>query len=142
MKYKIELIKDTINVVEEQFQDTIETIYFDTLEELQRFYYDLDKRDDLQLKWRGYILRSFEYYELDGQIHQNELRKYFKIFPNNPQNYKPTGACINNLNLVKNSTDKSEKKGNSEGFKVILTIILCILFFPLMLIIGGVNNTE
>lgn len=131
MKYKIEITTNSKN------EDIIEEIYFNNLQELQRFYYNIDKKRELQIKYRGYILRSYIMFESNENIWQEEIRKYFKIFPDNPSKYTYSGSVINNINF-REIPKNNEKIGNI--FKILGTIAICILLFPVMIIIAAVNN--
>lgn len=129
MKFKIEITNNHEELIEEMF--------FNTLKELQHYYYSIDRNINLQIKYRSYILRSYIYYETDEEPYQEEIREYFKIFPDNPNKYNYSGSVISNMNF-KNNINNNEKIVNI--LKILCTIVVCILFFPIIIIIGAIKN--
>lgn len=132
MKYKIEITNNKEYLIEE--------IYFNTLQELQRFYYSINRKKDLQIKYRSYILRSYIYYETQEGPFQEELREYFKIFPDNPTQYTYTRSVLSNLKL--GESEKVRKERIIDPFKVVTTVIIVILCFPILIILGAIKSMK
>ena len=95
MTYKIEI---TINN-----DEIIDIIEFETFKEFIHFYNDTDRLKEYRIKYRGCVLRSYEVYP-DYDHTQNELRQYFRIFPDNPNDY------IQTLPTLESSITTTEKK--------------------------------
>ena len=126
MTYKIEM---TINN-----DEIIDIIEFETFKEFIHFYNDTDRIKEYRIKYRGCILRSYEVYP-DYDHTQNELRQYFRIFPDNPNDY------IQTLPTLESSITTTEKKESSKS-PLLGSIILGVLLFPIFLICGAINSSK
>lgn len=124
MSYKIEI---TINN-----DEIIDIIEFDTFKEFIHFYNDTDRLKEYRIKYRGCVLRSYEVYP-DYDHTQNELRQYFRIFPDNPNDY------IQTLPTIENHTNEKKENGNNT---ILGSIILGVLLFPIFLIFGAIKSNK
>ena len=128
MTYKIEITND--------YDELIDEIEFDNFADFIHFFNDTDRKREYSIKYRGYTLRSFEV-DNDFEKTQHELRKYFRIFPDNPNNYQHSLPITD----TQNSTINNNKKENSAGY-IIGSTILGILLFPIFLIFGAINSSK
>lgn len=127
MTYKIEI---TINN-----DEIIDIIEFDTFKEFIHFFNDTDRLKEYRIKYRGCVLRSYEVYP-DYDHTQNELRQYFRIFPDNPNNYQHSLPIADTQNSTTN-----DKEENSAGY-IIGSTILGILLFPIFIIFGAIKSSK
>lgn len=125
MTYKIEITTND--------DELIDIIEFDTFKDMIHFYNDTDRDEKYRIKYRGCILRSYEVYP-DYDQTQHELRKYFRIFPDNPNDYIQT---LPNMNNTIPQVNNNNKKDN--GW-LCGSIVLSILLFPLFLVLGAINR--
>ena len=128
MTYKIEITN--------YYDELIDEIEFDNFVDFIHFFNDTDRKREYSIKYRGYILRSFEI-DNDYEKTQHELRKYFRIFPDNPDNYQHSLP----ITYTQDNTTNKEKKENSVGY-IIGSAILGILLFPIFLIFGAINSSK
>ena len=128
MTYKIEITND--------YDELIDEIEFDNFADFIHFFNDTDRKKEYIIKYRGYTLRSFEV-DNDCDKTQHELRKYFRIFPDNPNNYQHSLPIADTQNNTTNNT----KKENSAGY-IIGSVILGILLFPIFLICGAIKSNK
>lgn len=128
MTYKIEITND--------YDELIDEIEFDNFADFIHFFNDTDRKKEYSIKYRGYTLRSFEV-DNDCDKTQHELRKYFRIFPDNPNNYQHSLPIAD----TQNSTTNNGEKENSVGY-IIGSVILGIFLFPIFLIFGAINSSK
>ena len=126
MTYKIEI---TINN-----DEIIDIIEFETFKEFIHFYNDTDRLKEYCIKYRGCVLRSYEVYP-DYDHTQNELRQFFRIFPDNPNDY------IKTLPTLESSITTTEKK-ESKKIPLLGSVILSVLLFPIFLICGAIKSNK
>ena len=127
MTYKIEITND--------YDELIDEIESDNFADFIHFFNDTDRKKEYSIKYRGYTLRSFEV-DNDCDKTQHELRKYFRIFPDNPNNYQHSLPIADTQN---NTT--TEKKESSAGY-IIGSVILGIFLFPIFLICGAIKSSK
>lgn len=128
MTYKIEITNE--------YDELIDEIEFDNFADFIHFFNDTDRKKEYIIKYRGYTLRSFEVNN-DFEKTQHELRKYFRIFPDNPNNYQHSLPIAD----TQNNTTNNGKKENSAGY-IIGSTILGILLFPIFLIFGAIKSSK
>ena len=128
MAYKIEITNG--------YDELIDEIEFDNFTDFIHFFNDTDRKKEYSIKYRGYTLRSFEV-DNDCDKTQHELRKYFRIFPDNPNNYQHSLPITD----AQNSTTNNNKKENSIGY-IIGSVILGIFLFPIFLICGAIKSNK
>lgn len=128
MTYKIEITND--------YDELIDEIEFDNFADFIHFFNDTDRKKEYIIKYRGYTLRSFEV-DNDCDKTQHELRKYFRIFPDNPNNYQHSLPIAD----TQNNTTNNGKKENSAGY-IIGSVILGIFLFPIFLIFGSIKSSK
>lgn len=128
MTYKIEITND--------YDELIDEIEFNNFSDFIHFFNDTDRKKEYSIKYRGYTLRSFEV-DNDCDKTQHELRKYFRIFPDNPNNYQHSLPITDTQNV----TISNNKKENSVGY-IIGSAILGIFLFPIFLIFGAINSSK
>ena len=122
-------IKITINN-----DEIIDIIEFETFKEFIHFYNNTDRLKEYRIKYRGCLLRSYKVYP-DYDHTQNELRQYFRIFPDNPNDY------IQTLPTLESNITTTEKK-ESKKTPLLGSIILGVLLFPIFLICGAINSSK
>lgn len=128
MTYKIEITNN--------YDELIDEIEFDNFADFIHFFNDTDRKKEYIIKYRGYTLRSFEV-DNDFEKTQHELRKYFRIFPDNPNNYQHSLPIADTQNNTTNNT----KKENSAVY-IIGSVIIGIFLFPIFLIFGSINSSK
>lgn len=128
MTYKIEITND--------YDELIDEIEFNNFTDFIHFFNDTDRKKEYSIKYRGYTLRSFEVNN-DHDKTQHELRKYFRIFPDNPNNYRHSLPITNTQDVA----SCHNKKENSVGY-IIGSAILGIFLFPIFLIFGAINSSK
>lgn len=128
MTYKIEITND--------YDELIDEIEFDNFADFIHFFNDTDRKKEYSIKYRGYTLRSFEV-DNDFEKTQHELRKYFRIFPDNPNNYQHSLPITD----AQDTASCHNKKENSAGY-IIGSVILGIFLFPIFLIFGAINSSK
>lgn len=127
MTYKIEITND--------YDELINEIEFDNFTDFIHFFNDTDRKKEYSIKYRGYTLRSFEV-DNDYDKTQHELRKYFRIFPDNPNKYQHSLPIADTQNSTTN-----DKEENSAGY-IIGSVILGIFLFPIFLIFGAIKSSK
>lgn len=126
MYFKMELTKGNDELVDE--------VKFKSLEQLKEFYYNLDNRIELHNEWRGLTLKSYIVYE-DEAENMQELKAYYKIFPENPDEYILTRPL--KLRQLNQTTKVTNNKSIISG---IFWVLITILFLPFVIVISAASK--
>lgn len=126
MYFKMELTKGNDELVDE--------VKFKSIEQLKEFYYNLDNRIELHNEWRGLTLKSYIVYE-DEAENMQELKAYYKIFPENPDEYIITRPL--KLGQLNQTETKNDSKSITSG---IFWILITILFLPFVIVISAASK--
>lgn len=126
MYFKMELTNKNDELIDE--------VKFKSIKQLKEFYYNLDDKIELHNKWRGLTLKSYIVYE-DEAENMQKLKEYYKIFPENPDEYILTRPLkLRQLNQTETKNDR--KSIISDIFWVLITI----LFLPFVIVISAASK--
>lgn len=126
MYFKMELTNKNDELIDE--------VKFKSIKQLKEFYYNLDDKIELHNKWRGLILKSYIVYE-DEAENMQELKAYYKIFPENPDEYILTRPL--KLSQLNQTTEVTNNKSIISG---IFWVLITILFLPFVIVISAASK--
>lgn len=126
MYFKMELTNKNDELIDE--------VKFKSIEQLKEFYYNLDDKIELHNEWRGLTLKSYIVYE-DEAENMQELKAYYKIFPENPDEYILTRPL--KLRQLNQTTEVTNKKSIISG---IFWVLITILFLPFVIVISAASK--
>lgn len=126
MYFKMELTNKNDELIDE--------VKFKSIEQLKEFYYNLDDKIELHNEWRGLTLKSYIVYE-DEAENMQELKAYYKIFPENPDEYILTRPLkLSQLNQTTKVTN------NKSIISRIFWVLITILFLPFVIVISAASK--
>lgn len=126
MYFKMELTNKNDELIDE--------VKFKSIEQLKEFYYNLDDKIELHNEWRGLTLKSYIVYE-DETENMQELKAYYKIFPENPDEYIITRPL--KLSQLNQTTEVTNNKSIISG---IFWVLITILFLPFVIVISAASK--
>lgn len=126
MYFKMELTNKNDELIDE--------VKFKSIEQLKEFYYNLDDKIELHNKWRGLTLKSYIVYE-DEAENMQELKTYYKIFPENPDEYILTRPL--KLSQLNQTTEVTNNKSIISG---VFWVLITILFLPFVIVISAASK--
>lgn len=126
MYFKMELTNKNDELIDE--------VKFKSIEQLKEFYYNLDDKIELHNEWRGLTLKSYIIYE-DEAENMQELKAYYKIFPENPDEYILTRPL--KLSQLNQTTEVTNNKSIISG---IFWVLITILFLPFVIVISAASK--
>lgn len=126
MYFKMELTNKNDELIDE--------VKFKSIEQLKEFYYNLDDKIELHNEWRGLTLKSYIVYE-DEAENMQELKAYYKIFPENPDEYILTRPL--KLSQLNQTTEVTNNKSIISG---IFWVLITILFLPFVIVISAASK--
>ena len=126
MYFKMELTNKNDELIDE--------VKFKSIEQLKEFYYNLDDKIELHNEWRGLTLKSYIVYE-DEAENMQELKAYYKIFPENPDEYILTRPL--KLSQLNQTTKVTNNKSIISG---IFWVLITILFLPFVIVISAASK--
>lgn len=126
MYFKMELTNKNDELIDE--------VKFKSIEQLKEFYYNLDDKIELHNEWRGLTLKSYIVYE-DEAENMQELKAYYKIFPENPDEYIITRPL--KLGQLNQTTEVTNNKSIISG---VFWVLITILFLPFVIVISATSK--
>lgn len=126
MYFKMELTNKNDELIDE--------VKFKSIKQLKEFYYNLDDKIELHNKWRGLTLKSYIVYE-DEAENMQELKEYYKILPENPDEYILTRPL--KLGQLNQTETKNDRKSIISG---IFWVLITILFLPFVIVISATSK--
>jgi hypothetical protein len=126
MYFKMELTNTNDELIDE--------VKFKSIKQLKEFYYNLDDKIELHNEWRGLTLKSYIVYE-DEAENMQELKAYYKIFPENPDEYILTRPL--KLSQLNQTTEVTNNKSIISG---IFWVLITILFLPFVIVISAASK--
>jgi hypothetical protein len=114
--------------------ELIDEVKFKSIEQLKEFYYNLDDKIELHNEWRGLTLKSYIVYE-DEAENMQELKAYYKIFPENPDEYIITRPL--KLGQLNQTTEVTNNKSIISG---VFWVLITILFLPFVIVISATSK--
>lgn len=126
MYFKMELTNKNDELIDE--------VKFKSIKQLKEFYYNLDDKIELRNEWRGLTLKSYIVYE-DEAENMQELKEYYKIFPENPDEYILTRPL--KLGQLNQTEAKNDNKSIISG---IFWVLITILFLPFVIVISAASK--
>lgn len=126
MYFKMELTNKNDELIDE--------VKFKSIEQLKEFYYNLDDKIELHNEWRGLTLKSYIVYE-DEAENMQELKAYYKIFPENPDEYILTRPL--KLSQLNQTTKVTNNKSIISG---VFWVLITILFLPFVIVISAASK--
>lgn len=126
MYFKMELTNKNDELIDE--------VKFKSIKQLKEFYYNLDDKIELHNEWRGLRLKSYIVYE-DEAENMQELKEYYKILPENPDEYILTRPL--KLGQLNQTETKNDRKSIISG---IFWVLITILFLPFVIVISAASK--
>lgn len=126
MYFKMELTNKNDELIDE--------VKFKSIKQLKEFYYNLDDKIELHNEWRGLTLKSYIVYE-DEAENMQELKAYYKIFPENPDEYILTRPL--KLSQLNQTTEVTNNKSIISG---VFWVLITILFLPFVIVISAASK--
>lgn len=126
MYFKMELTNKNDELIDE--------VKFKSIEQLKEFYYNLDDKIELHNEWRGLTLKSYIVYE-DEAENMQELKAYYKIFPENPDEYILTRPL-----KLSQSNQTTKVTNNKSIISGVFWVLITILFLPFVIVISAASK--